>query len=219
MVPIIEQGCQMNLNVFGGQLSPATLNVFDSLVIMIMVPIIELIFTNLKKRGITLSLMLKIGIGLCFAGASVVVAAFVEKARKDSDLLTGAHSLSPCDDTIVMSSLSIWWQIPQFALIGLGEIFAAITCYELFYAEVPVRVRSVCQSINLLCTSFGSLMGAGVSSAFNSWVTENLNDGHLDDFFFVLAGLMAANVAIFSFVALGFKSRTFEPDVKDEGDS
>ena len=60
-------------------------------------------------------------------------------------------------------------QTPQYMLVGMGEIFAAITCYELFYAEVPPGMRSVCQSINLLCTALGSLAAAGVNSVCAKW--------------------------------------------------
>eukprot|EP00326_Haptolina_ericina_P010001 CAMPEP_0181214884 /NCGR_PEP_ID=MMETSP1096-20121128/25706_1 /TAXON_ID=156174 ORGANISM="Chrysochromulina ericina, Strain CCMP281" /NCGR_SAMPLE_ID=MMETSP1096 /ASSEMBLY_ACC=CAM_ASM_000453 /LENGTH=192 /DNA_ID=CAMNT_0023306679 /DNA_START=249 /DNA_END=827 /DNA_ORIENTATION=+ len=107
-----------------------------------------------------------------------------------------------------MTDLSIWWQTPQYMLIGLGEIFAAITCYELFYSEVPPHMRSVCQSINLLCTAFGSLAAAGLNSIMQSWIPNNLNDGKLDYVFFVLAALMALNIMIFKFVSSTFDYRT-----------
>ena len=38
--------------------------------------------------------------------------------------------------TLALTLTLIRWQTPQYMLVGMGEIFAAITCYELFYAEV-----------------------------------------------------------------------------------
>jgi len=106
-----------------------------------------------------------------------------------------------------MSAISIWAQTPQYMLIGLGEIFAAITCYELFYSEVPAHMRSVCQSINLLCTAFGSLAAAGLNSMMAKWIPDNLNNGHLDWVFFVLAGLMAINIVCFVRLSSAFDYR------------
>jgi len=110
---------------------------------------------------------------------------------------------------LYMKDLSIWWQTPQYMLIGMGEIFAAITCYELFYAEVPPHMRSVCQSINLLCTAFGSLAAAGFNSVCASWLPNDLNssDAHLDWIFFLLGGVMLLNILLFSFLASRFTPR------------
>lgn len=98
------------------------------------------------------------------------------------------------------------WQTPQYILIGFGEIFAAITCYELFYAAVPEHMRSVCQSINLLCTAFGSLAAAGLNSACSAWITDNLDVGHLDRIFFVLAATSVANMVLFAVVSVRFEA-------------
>ena len=84
------------------------------------------------------------------------------------------------------------------------RLAAAITCYELFYSTVPPHMRSVCQSINLLCTAFGSLAAAGLNSACAAWIPNNLDLGHLDYVFFLLAGLMGVNLLAFCTVCQTF---------------
>ena len=66
-------------------------------------------------------------------------------------------------------------------------------------------MRSVCQSVNLLCTSFGSLSASGLNSLLGAWITPNLNDGKLYLVFFTLGGLMLANAAAFAGLACSFE--------------
>jgi len=202
----------MDLNTFI-KLSPATLNVFDSVVIMFLIPVVDrVLYPALARCGVQLSMVTKIAIGFSFAGLSVVCAGVTEIARKHSEIIPGALGESPCPGGQPMTSFSIWWQTPQYMLIGLGEVFAAITCYELFYSEVPPHMRSVCQSINLLCTAFGSLAAAGFNSIMQGWIPQNLNEGKLENVFFVLAVLMAVNIAAFKLLSANFDHRAPELD-------
>ena len=77
----------------------------------------------------------------------------------------------------------------------------AVSCYEYFYATVPPHMRSVCQSVNLLCTAFGSLAAAGLNAACAAWVPNNLDEGHLEYVFFLLAGAMAVDMGVFVLAA------------------
>ena len=130
----VIQGCQMDLNVLGTTLSPATLNVFDSVVIMLLIPVVDGgVYPLLARLGMPMTMLGKIGVGFCFAAASMVAAGVVEIARIQAGPLPG-NATSPCSEDglpLPMSSLSIWWQTPQYMLIGLGEIFTAITSYTM----------------------------------------------------------------------------------------
>ena len=75
-------------------------------------------------------------------------------------------------------------------------------------------MRSVCQSINLLCTAFGSLAAAGLNSACAAWIPNNLDHGKLDYVFFLLAGLMAANFEFFDTTATGQIVNRLLTDIK-----
>ena len=237
------QGFQMDLRTFGTSLSPASLNVFDSLAVMLLIPLVDrILYPCLARLGVRLGMLTKIGIGFGFAMASVLVAAFVERARRSApmrhDMESAMWTLGDGGDgwlsasvggnatlcgaavggkALPVSSLSVWWQTPQYMLIGFGEIFAAITCYELFYATVPPHMRSVCQSINLLCTAVGALAAAGLNSVCAAWIPNNLNDGHLDYVFFVLAGGMAANLVLFATIACTFERPTIGESITNEG--
>ena len=76
----------------------------------------------------------------------MICSAFVEIWRKRRSTIQDIGS--NCDDVFIpMNSLSIWWQAPQFILVGISEILISISSYELFYSEVPNNMRSVCQSL------------------------------------------------------------------------
>ncbi|KDO32978.1 hypothetical protein SPRG_02669 [Saprolegnia parasitica CBS 223.65] len=66
-------------------------------------------------------------------------------------------------------------------------------------------MRSVCQALNLLTTTLGSVVAGGVNSIFSVWVTTNLNDGSLELVFYTLAGLVVLNLLGFVLVARGFE--------------
>ncbi len=64
---------------------------------------------------------------------------------------------SSCGDTTLMSDFSVFYQIPQYLLVGIGEILISVPAYEMFYSEVPADLKSTCQSLNLLTTTFGGM--------------------------------------------------------------
>eukprot|EP00981_Chlorochromonas_danica_P011457 scaffold4013_cov192-Ochromonas_danica.AAC.2 len=126
------------------------------------------------------------------------------------DPSTGATMLSlsciQCDDIPQMSHMSVFWQIFQFALIGTSEILASITSLEFFYSQAPLSMRSVSQACNLLTTAIGSLLTIPLIYVVNAnpndeWVPSNLDQGHLEYYFFVLTALMVADILALTYVA------------------
>jgi len=54
--------------------------------------------------------------------------------------------------------ISVFWQLPQFIVITLGEIFISITGLEFSYSQAPPTMRSVLASCWLLTVSFGNVI-------------------------------------------------------------
>ena len=88
----IIQGCQMDLRVwFGGhQMSAAFLSLFDSLVIMIFIPVFDLIiYPSIAacRGGKQLTVLQRVGSGFIFCALSMGVAGFVEVLRKRAPII------------------------------------------------------------------------------------------------------------------------------------
>jgi peptide/histidine transporter 3/4 len=66
-------------------------------------------------------------------------------------------------------------------------------------------MRSVCQALNLLTTTLGYIVAGGINSLFSFWIKKNLNDGHLEYIFYVLAGLVLLNLIGFVYVSQSFQ--------------
>jgi peptide/histidine transporter 3/4 len=227
----VIQGCQMDLRVwFGGhQMSSAFLALFDSLVIMIFIPIFDVIVYPLIaacRGGKQLTVMQRIGSGFIFCALSMGVAGLVEVWRKASPVIpvspqcaTNASFDASCLDNSgcapvgqiqEMHVISVWWESIQYTLIGVGEILTSISSYELFYSQVPESMRSVCQGLNLLTTSVGFMITGGVNSVFSFWIPNNLDHGHLEYVYWAVSGMVLIN-----FVAFVNCSQTFEYSRQD----
>lgn len=133
----------------------------------------------------------------CFQVAGCDIRYLVPPSLKQSYLnLTCVE----CDDIPQMSRVSVFWQIPQFALIGVSEILASITALEFFYSQAPTCMRSVSQALNISTAAVGTWLTIPLILIVNSggffgkkWIEENIDDGQLEKFFFLLAGLMGLN--------------------------
>ena len=108
-----------------------------------------------------------------------------------------------------MSNLSIFWQIPQFVLIGVSEIFASITSLEFFYSQAPSKMRSVSQASNLFTNAMGSWLAIPLTLLVNAnpnhpWISSNVDEGELQNYFYLLAGLMVIALGIFLYLSFGY---------------
>ncbi|CAJ1940814.1 unnamed protein product [Sphenostylis stenocarpa] len=88
---------------------------------------------RLTKKVPRLNLRQRIKIGILFSILCMLVAAIVEKNRRDSAL---KHNM-------YISPISFALFLPQFALSGLNEAFAVVAIMEFFTLQMPENMRSV----------------------------------------------------------------------------
>lgn len=147
------------------------------------------------------------GIGLAIATLAIITAGFVEHHR--------LKSKGPKET----SSLSIFWQTPQYVLVGVAEAFTYVAQWEFFAAQVPDKLKSIGLGLSMCSSAMGSYISSIILSVVMKitskdgkpgWVPANLNDGHLDRFFFLCAGLTAVNLVLFVSCAKRYKNIVVE---------
>ena len=118
-----------------------------------------------------------------------------------------------CENIPQVSSLSVFWQAPQFFIIGLSLCLAGITALEFFYTQAPLAMRSVTQALNLLTNALGTwatipLVLLVNIDPNNMWLPVNLDDGHLSYYFLLLAALMGADLLYFQWICRDYEYKT-----------
>lgn len=195
----IEQATFMNRNIgkFGVPAGSFSFFLFISILLFtsinerVTVPIARRITGN--RQGLT-SLQ-RVGIGLILSVAGMVAAAVVEKQRRENAI---KHN----------HSISAFWLVPQFFIVGAGEAFAYVGQLEFFIREAPEGMKSMSTGLFLSTLSMGFFMSSLLVSIVHqvtngSWLKNNLNNGRLDYFYWMLAVLGVLNY----FVFLVFSSR------------
>ncbi|CAO2831105.1 unnamed protein product [Amaranthus hypochondriacus] len=210
----IEQGMLMNRRVGTFTIPAASLSTFDVISVIIWVPIYDKFlvptvrkFTG-KERG--LSEIQRMGIGLFISILAMVSASLVEIKR-----LQVVEKLDLVDER-VPAPLSIFWQIPQFFLVGAAEVFTFIGQLEFFYDQSPDAMRSLCSALSLLTTALGNYLSSLILTVVTAvttaggrpgWIPDNLNNGRLYNFFWLLAGLSFLNLLVYIFCAMKYKQK------------
>lgn len=153
-----------------------------------------------EKRGHPISRLVRMGVGFGVAVLSMIVAGVVEYCRLQVVYRHNLQNVDPTDNSVHMS---VWWQIPQYTLIGCSEVFAMIGGLEFFYSQSPECMRSSAQAINLLATAAGNYLDtaffsiiAAITTTNNrpGWIADNVNQGHLDYVFYVFAVVMTLGI-------------------------
>ncbi|KAG0610654.1 hypothetical protein M758_7G081500 [Ceratodon purpureus] len=219
----IIQGSSMNLQMGSHfQIPPASLTVFELLSVITFVPVYDIIVvrfvSRLTKNPRGISELQRIGIGLFMSIFAMIVAALVEierlKVAKRHDLL---------DNPEVPVPLSVFWLVPQYFIIGAAEVFAYVGIFEFFYGQSPDAIRGLGMGFAYLTIALGSFLGSGLLSIVTrvttrngdpGWIADNINRGHIDYFFWLLAIMSAVNFVLFLICARWYKTvQTWRPRI------
>nr|GMD73423.1 protein NRT1/ PTR FAMILY 8.1-like [Ipomoea batatas] len=217
----VSQAEGMNTNVGTFKIPDASLSVFDTISVILWVPIYDKIivptarkFTG-HKTGLTH--LQRIGLGLLISISAMVSAAVLEMVRLS---MAKRHNLYDIKEV----PISVFWQIPQYFIIGCAEVFTFIGQLELFYDQAPDSMRSLCTALSLTTAAIGNYLSSFLVTIVTDistrngkpgWLASNLNRGHLDYFFWLLAALSVINLGVFVVVA---KMYTYKKAInKDSG--
>lgn len=210
----VEQGMLMDTSIGSFTIPPASLSSFDVISVIFWVPIYDSIIVPIarkitgRERGF--SELQRMGIGLFISVLCMSAAAIVEINR-----LRLARELGLTDKEEAVP-LSIFWQIPQYFLLGAAEVCTFIGQLEFFYDQSPDAMRSLCSALSLLTTSLGNYLSSLILTIVTyfttmggktGWIPDNLNEGHLDYFFWLLAGLSFLNMLVYVTCANRYKQK------------
>lgn len=102
--------------------------------------------------------------------------------------------------------MSAMWLVPQLAMGGLAEALNAIGQLEFYYKEFPENMRSIAGAFfftgNALSNYTYSFLISTVhrmtaKDSTGNWLPEDLNEGRLDYFYYLMAALCALNFCYF----------------------
>ena len=197
----------MDRHIGSFQIPAASLTVFFVGSILLTVPIYDRIIVptagKVLKNPHGLTPLQRIGVGLVFSIFAMVAAAFTEVKR-----LKAAQSHGLVNNATAEIPLSVLWLVPQFFFVGSGEAFTYIGQLDFFLRECPKGMKTLSTGLFLSTLSLGFFVSSllvtivrKVTGNQRPWLADNLNQGKLYDFYWLLAILSALNFLIYLFCA------------------
>jgi len=214
------QAMGLNLYVLGS-LAPifpiSALQFFYVGALLLFVPLIGAgLLPWLRSCGVNLSALKRIGIGMLLVSLAMGYAGGLEvmRIRYYAEGYRTWHVIQGMNCTAV--DISVLWQAPSYALIGVGEALAAEAGFEFAYRMAPTTMRSLVLAIMYLFESVGC-WGAAVlvwimdMSVMPPMFTEDPTESHAPYYFFGLGIVGLLNLALFAVFAWRFTPVTRRP--------
>ncbi|CAN0908211.1 Protein NRT1/ PTR FAMILY 7.3, partial [Linum grandiflorum] len=205
----VEQGAAMQTTISGFRIPPASMSSFDILSVALFIflyrRVLDPFVARIKTTKAGSTTTTRMGVGLVVAVMAMITAGIVESYR----LKYARRS----------SSLSILWQIPQYALIGASEVFMYVGQLEFFNAQAPDGLKSFGSALCMTSISLGNyvssllvtmVMKISTEDHMPGWIPGNLNKGHLDRFYFLLAVLTSLDLGVYIACAKWYKGIQLE---------
>lgn len=199
----VSQATTMDRSVGGSfEIPPGSLTVFFVLSILLTVPFYDRLVVPVSRRftgnpqGLTP--LQRIGVGLVLSAMAMTAAALTEiKRQRVAAAMVDPHGPVP---------MSVFWLVPQFFLVGAGEAFAYIGQLDFFLRECPSGMKTMSTGLFLSTLALGFFLSSALVTVVDrvtghgghgSWLADDLNQGRLYDFYWLLAVLSALNLAVY----------------------
>ncbi|KAK1289352.1 putative peptide/nitrate transporter [Acorus calamus] len=201
----------------GFQIPAASFIVFSMLTLTLWIPIYDRIvvpcLTKLTGKEGGLTLLQRMGIGIVLSIAVSISSALIETQRRKYYYSRRGHGHG-------MPSL---WLVVPCLLAGLAEAFNIIGQIEFYYKQFPENMRSVAGSLmfcgmgasyylsSLLVSTVHKTTGGG---GRRNWLAEDLNEGRLDWYYYLGAGMGVLNFLYFLCCARWYRYKGISPSLE-----
>ena len=189
------------------QMDATLLNSADCIAIIVIVPLLDSYIypcvTSMLGRRIKATE--KYMVGIVLSVIAIGCAALFEVKRRDAPFVPGCDGDNDDGEThddkfymnnedcysqcaavgVKMSDFSVWWMAIPFFLVGTAECLCNIPIYDLCYTQTPPAYRSLAQAVFLFMTAVGNMLTGALVTALSKYVTDDLNKGHLEYFYYV----------------------------------
>ncbi|XP_038976783.1 protein NRT1/ PTR FAMILY 6.3-like [Phoenix dactylifera] len=210
------------------QIPAGSLTVFFVGSILLTVPIYDRLVVPAARRltgnqqGLTP--LQRIAVGLVFSIFAMAAAALTERRRLHA--AWAASSSSAVDPGSTSAPLSVFWLVPQFFFTGAGEAFTYIGQLDFFLRECPKGMKTMSTGLFLSSLALGFFFSSALVSIVHkvtggpgrgAWLADNLNEGRLYDFYWLLAVLSAVNLGLFLVSSKGYVYKEKRMAAGEEG--
>lgn len=216
-----------NITFFGKDytIPSASMVFFDTVTVLIFLFLYDLCILPLLKKCLNYSpsYLQKIGAGF-FLHFLLVFYSLVLEWWRLSLYRQGKFHIDVDENgkEVEVVELSIWWQSFCYGFSAIPECLIAVTALEFFYSQAPETMRSIMTSISLLSVSIGGflasfmlfLMDKITSSLGSRWITDNLNEGHMDYYYLFLLVIEVCIFVWFVFISMKYEYKV-ESEIED----
>ncbi|KAG0729059.1 Solute carrier family 15 member 4 [Chionoecetes opilio] len=176
----------------------AWLTLFNQLFLIGAIPVLTtFLYPVMDRAGIRLSMLFRIGIGMVFSILAVMVAGGLESYRIFLWRTDNSSHIEQVVGNVTYHAvdISIFWQVPQYVLVGAAELFASIAGLEFAYSAAPRTFQGMIMGLFYTLEGVGSLLGTTLLHLVSPfWLANttdygNINDNHLDFYLYFLGVL------------------------------
>ncbi|RHN64484.1 putative proton-dependent oligopeptide transporter family, major facilitator superfamily [Medicago truncatula] len=207
----VQQGTFMNTFIGTFNIPAASIPVIPFVFMILLIPVYEFAFVPLARKitghpnGITE--LQRVGVGLVLSAISMIIAGLVEVKRK--------HYFNDHNN----KKISLFWLSFHYAIFGIADMFTLVGLLEFFYKEAPQGMRSLSTSFSFLSLSIGYYLStvfvelintvtSRITKSNKGWLEgTDLNQNHVELFYWFLAILSMLNFVIYIFCAKWYKYR------------
>ncbi|KAK4408898.1 protein NRT1/ PTR FAMILY 2.7 [Sesamum angolense] len=198
------------------QIPAASMQVFTLISTSITIVITDRILFPLweKLAAHPLTALQRVGIGHLFTILSMAISGAVESKRLK--IAKSENVQNQTNGSVI--PMSVFWLAPQLAAVGVAEAFHFAGQVAFYYQEFPGSLKTI--STAAVAVSIGGAFYLSnavidVIEQATKWLPENINDGRLDNVYWLCSTLGALNFAYFIVCATFYKYQDVDNVVDD----